>query len=282
MDKVVERLLCDTAPSRVADAAQKLAGDALAEIEDSLPRALAGDREQVDIYVAAYGRLTDQMLEAVESARPDLIAFDKDHNVLWVGEATKRPKCSASLPWMKEALQGEAMSAPFSDWVGSLDPGRGTALAIVAVLRSTLHTSKPISRPAKWQLPNWELDEGDVVRFYRAVTAALESTELPLERIQTVFGLNRTETAALFGVRRQALEGWVRNRVPAEREPKLATIGAIADLLSVQLKADRVAAVVRRPAPAHRGRSILAAIEAGDEEQVLETLRAGFDWSSGA
>lgn len=260
MDKTVERLLCDTAPSRVADAALKIDGAAVAEIEASLPQALAGDREQVRIYVAAYDRLLERVLETVEHAHPNFVSY---HHA-------------------KVVLQGEAMSAPFSDWVGSLGSGRGTAVAIVAMLRSTLPTAKPLSRPAKWRLPEWELGEGDAVRFYRAVLTELEGNEFPLERIRNVLGLNRTETAALFGVRRQALEGWERNGIPAEREAKLATIGAIADLLAVQLKADRVAAVVRRPAPAHGGRSILTAIEAGEEEQVLETLRAGFDWSSGA
>jgi hypothetical protein len=43
-----------------------------------------------------------------------------------------------------------------------------------------------------------------------------------------------------------------------------------------------VPAVVRRPAPAYGDRSILEAIAAGDEAQVLDRLRAGFDWASGA
>lgn len=263
MSKAVERILSDTAPRRVADAAQKLAGEEMAAIEASLPRALAGDREQVGVYVAAYERLTERMLKAVGEASPGLLAAADEHGRLTL-------------------LQGEAMNAPFSAWVGSLDPGRGTALAVVDQLRSSLRAAKPLSRPAKWRLPRWELEEGDVVRFYRAVAAAMEGRDLPLQRIQTVLGLNRTEAAVLFGVRRQALEGWERSGVPAERQAKLASIGAIADLLATQLKADRVPAVARRPAPAYGDRSILEAIAADAEDAVLEALRAGFDWSSGA
>jgi DNA-binding XRE family transcriptional regulator len=259
MDKTAKRILRDTAPSRVADAAQKLAGDALAEIDASLPRALAGDHEQVRIYVSACGRLTDQMLAVVGP-----------------------PRNRKSVPWIKAMLQGEAMNAPFSFWVGSLDPGRGTAVAMIAALRCNLPDTKPLSRPARRKLPKWELAEGDAVRFFSACTSALAGIELPLERVRNAFGLNRTEAAALFGVSRQALEGWERNGIPVDRQAKLSTINAIADLLETQLKADRVPAVVRRQAPAYGGRSILEAIEAGAEQDVLEALRAGFDWASGA
>jgi DNA-binding XRE family transcriptional regulator len=258
-ETVSERLLSDTAPSRVADAAERLAGEELAEIEARMPLALAGSREDARLYVFAYGRLIDRMLEARAEGRP-------------VEEA----------PWMKAVLWGEAMNAPFSAWVGSLGARRGTAVAAAEALRQAVSGGKPLSPPARRKLPEWDLREGDVVRFYRAVTAALEERELPLERVREVLSLNRTEAAALFGVRRQALEGWERSGVPSERQAKLATIGAIVDLLSAQLKADRIPAVVRRPAPAHGGRSILEAIAAGDEDRVLETLRAGFDWASGA
>ena len=281
MDKIVKSLLCETAPSRVADAAERLAGEEMAAIEANLPGALAGNREHVRLYVSAYGRLTERMLQAVEGACPDLVGFDDTHRVIWVAQmkSTSR-RAPKEVPWMKTVLWGEAMNTPFTAWVGSLDYGRGTAVAMVDLLRQTLAAGRPLSPPARKQLPLWDIGEGDVLRFYRAVTAALEDAELPLERIREVFALNRTEAAELFGVRRQALEGWERVGVPAERQAKLATLGAIADLLSLQLKADRVPAVVRRPAPAYGERSILQAIAAGEEEMVLEALRSGFDWAS--
>lgn len=105
---------------------------------------------------------------------------------------------------------------------------------------------------------------------------------LPLVRLRTVLGLNRTELARLFGVRRQAVDQWSAHGVPADRQEKLATLGAIADLLEAKLKADRIPGVVRRAAPAFDGRSALEAIAAGDQDAVLDELRDAFDWASAA
>lgn len=104
----------------------------------------------------------------------------------------------------------------------------------------------------------------------------------PLEHIRVTLGLNRTELAALFGVRRQAVDQWSSNGVPAERQEKLATLGAIADLLAAKLKADRVPGVVRRPSPAYGDRSILAAIADDDQDAALAELRDAFDWAAAA
>jgi DNA-binding XRE family transcriptional regulator len=285
VDPIVWKLLCETAPSRVADAAVRLAGDEVAAIEASLPGALEGNREHVHLYVIAYRRLSERMLEVVDGACPDLLSCsEKDWRLMVIHHQMKKPapECHRAISSAKAVLWGEAMNAPFTYWVGSLDSGRGTAVAMVSLLRQTLPGGRALSPPSKRLLPSWELDDRDVVRFYRAVTEVLWGAEQPLERVREILALNRTGAAELFGVRRQALEGWERNGVPAERQAKLATIGAIADILSVALKADRVAAVVRRAAPAYGDRSILEAIAAGDEEQVLEALRSGFDWASAA
>jgi transcriptional regulator with XRE-family HTH domain len=258
VDRQAKWIVAGTPLSRVAAAAEEIAGEAIAEIEASLPRALAGDREQVSLYVAAYGRLTDQLLDA--------LADDKELE---------------AVPWVKTVLRNEAMSAPFTYWVGRLGPGQGTALAAVELLRGMLPKGKPLPRPAERRLPVWNIDEGDVVRFYRAVAVSLEGEESPIEVVRKVLGLSRTEFAALFGVRRQALDGWERKGLPAERQTKLAAISGIADLLAKQLKPERIPAVVRRPAPAYGGRSILEGIAAGKEDEILVALRDGFDWASG-
>jgi DNA-binding XRE family transcriptional regulator len=261
MATLVDRLLEATPPKQIADAMTKIAEEAIDQIDRSLPRALEGDPSQVRLYVDAYCALSERALEAVEAGG-------------------KSPQ--ANIPWMRSMLAGEAMSAPFSQWVGSFGAGRGTAVAIVALLREALPGTRPLPVPTRRRLPTWNIEDTDVVRFYRAVSESLEGGEAPLERVRSVLGLSRTDLAGLFGVKRQALERWDTHGVPAERQEKLATLCAIVDLLTAQLKGDRIPGVVRRTALAYGNRSILEAIAAGDEEAVLDELRTAFDWASAA
>lgn len=108
------------------------------------------------------------------------------------------------------------------------------------------------------------------------------SPATPLDQIASAFRLSRTELARLFGVRRQALDQWEARGLPAARQEKLATLGAIADLLTAKLKGDRVPGVVRRRTPAYGGRTLLDAVADGDEGLVLAELRDAFDWSIAA
>lgn len=255
--RVAERVLTGVRANGVASAAEKIAGESIAEIEAALPKALAGDRSSVRIYLHAFSHMTNEMLDAVNQEAPAIAA-----------------------PWIRSVLEGEAMRAPFSDWVGAMGPGKGVALAFVSSLRQTLPGTKPLRAPARMRLPAWDLENRDVVRFYRAITELLEGSELPLDRIRRLLDLNRTELALLFGVSRQAVEKWEVQGVPSERQDKLSTIGAIVDLLEMQLKPDRIAGVARRPAPAYGDRSILEAIAAGEENLVLAKLRKAFDWAT--
>lgn len=104
--------------------------------------------------------------------------------------------------------------------------------------------------------------------------------DTPLERITKAFSLSRTELARLFGVRRQALDQWEARGLPAARQEKLATLGAIVDLLTTKLKPDRIPGVVRRPTSAYGERTLLEAIADNDQDLVLAELRDAFDWST--
>jgi hypothetical protein len=279
---LADRLLSQSAPGRVSAAAVRIAGGAVADIEASLPLALAGQRGQVRVYVDAYRVLTGRMLDAVGEVRPDLLSFDDQHRVVVLAEAKRPGHRSKTVPWVRATLERDAMSVPFSDWVGTFGAGKGTAVAVVALLRATLPGTQPLTPPRGRRLPGWPLDEQDVVRFYRAVGDELSRIETPLDRLTSVLGLTATELANLFGVRRQAPDQWAVRGVPAERQEKLATLGEIADLLAVKLKRDRIPGVVRRAAPAYGGRSILQAIGDGDEKLVLDELRDAFDWAAAA
>jgi hypothetical protein len=281
MAKTADRLLTASDPRVVARAAARVGGDAIGHIEASLPGALAGRRDEVRAYVDAYRALTDSVLEVAVQARPDLAARDHDGRVVFVADAKTPVRGSTARGWMMAALEREAMSVPFSGWVGTLGIGDGTAGAVAASVRAVLPGMTPLA-PPNGHVPDWQLDERQFVRFSQAVLDELSHTETPLDHIADVLGLTHTELAALFAVRRQAVDQWAARGVPAERQEKLATVGEIADLLAAKLKRERIPGVVRRAAASYGDRSILEAIAAGDEGRVLAELRDAFDWAAAA
>jgi transcriptional regulator with XRE-family HTH domain len=275
------RVLTASTPGAVARAAAEIGGDSVEQIESALPRALAGERSQVRLYVDAYRELTGRVVDAAADAGVDALAIDEDGQIRVAVQAKSSGQRAETVQWMKAALEHEAVNVPFSGWVGTLGVGRGTAGAVAALVRAALPGVDPLI-PPNGRLPNWQLDDRQFVRFSRAVLDELSRADTPLEHIGDVLGLTQTELAGLFGVRRQALDQWATRGVPAERQEKVATLGAIADLLGAKLKRDRIPGVVRRHAPAYGDRSILDAIAAGDEDRVLEELQDAFDWSAAA
>lgn len=98
-----------------------------------------------------------------------------------------------------------------------------------------------------------------------------------LDRVLDVWGLSQAEAGRLFGVSRQAVAKWVAAGLPAERTPAVADLAGATDLLVRYLQRDRIPAVVRRPAEALAGRSLLDLVADGDTAGVLEACRAMFD-----
>jgi hypothetical protein len=103
-----------------------------------------------------------------------------------------------------------------------------------------------------------------------------------LDRIEEAFELSNTRLAGLFDVRRQALDGWRERGIPGARLEKATTVAEIADLLSHRLKPERVPGVVRRPAVAYGGLTMLEMIARDRHRELLESVRRTFDWSSAA
>lgn len=115
--------------------------------------------------------------------------------------------------------------------------------------------------------------------WLRALTDRLDellgSTEL--DRLLSAWDLSLSEAAQMFGVSRQALSKWRSRGVPAERMPALADLASATGLLERRIKRERIPAVVRRPAEALGGRSLLAIARAGEHAAVLEAVERMFD-----
>jgi hypothetical protein len=97
-----------------------------------------------------------------------------------------------------------------------------------------------------------------------------------LRRILSVWDLNQSDAARVFGVTRQAIAKWFDAGVPPHRAVVIVDLGAATDLLVRHLKRDRVAAVVRRPAERLANRSLLDLVLANDHRGVLEACRSMF------
>ena len=97
-----------------------------------------------------------------------------------------------------------------------------------------------------------------------------------LKRILSIWQLNQSDAARIFGVSRQAISKWFDGGVPPERAVVVADLGAATDLLVRHIKRDRVPAVVRRPAARLGGRSLLDLLHEQNYVGVLRACRAMF------
>jgi len=232
--------------------------------EVDLGRALAGDQQAVVAYVGAW-----------RSARIRLIT-----QVLQDCPSIRFP------PLAVEALDWEALQAPFSAWQLVVDDARsGLALDLIARLRNILvHSATPLlpSDQAMLLTAKREVDQEAVRKFYRQAVAALEGRGTMAAQIVDAFALNKAELGRLFGVSRQAADQWLGSDLPADRRGKASTILAIVDLLSHRLKRGRLPGVVRRPAPAYDDLSMLDMIAADRHEELLASVRSSFDFAKTA
>ena len=120
----------------------------------------------------------------------------------------------------------------------------------------------------------------DVTKEWPRVVTAAGAAADALERIQGILDVNLTELGQLFGASRQAVSSWLRKGVPSARKPKVLTVLNVAELLERKLKTGRVPAVVRQPAAAYEGKSMLEMIEEDRHDQLLREVRESFDWTA--
>jgi hypothetical protein len=81
-----------------------------------------------------------------------------------------------------------------------------------------------------------------------------------------------------MGVKRQAVDKWLLAGPPPDRAPKIAAIAEIGDILRHRLREGLPVAVVRRPAEAYGGRTMLEVIAADEHEWLLRSVRDSFDF----
>lgn len=141
-----------------------------------------------------------------------------------------------------------------------------------------------ISAELSGDTPSSELFQKLVEKGRRAEEelGGADSGVLGLLRVREIFDFSQTEMGQLFGTSRQAVTAWQQRGVPSARRAKLHTLLEIGELLERKLKPGRVPAVFRKPAPAYGGESMFDRVRQDRQDEVLETVRESFDWSSTA
>lgn len=260
-----------------ADAVRKalhgLGGGVLGDLRGSLDGALHGSDDAARDYVRQYRRLTDALLGEGRKARPDLIA-DAGGGRLTIADGNGHPVRA----WLG-VLENASIDAPFLPWTARYDLADSVALELTNRVRALIGTPA-LTPPAEPMRP--PVDDLAAERFQRRVRAHLNEPEDPLRRLMRVFALSKSELGRLFGVSRQAVDGWLGHGVPADRRDKLASLLALTDLLERKLKADRIPGIARRPAEAYGGRTMLELIAADRQRELLERVRDSFAWSQAA
>ena len=181
-------------------------------------------------------------------------------------------------------VEHASAAAPFTPWAARFELADAVGLDLTDRVRRLLGTAPLLMPEIESGFAQVAIDEIAVRRFFRRVRHYLNhpDDEEPLGRLMDAFALSKTELAGLFGVSRQAIDGWLQSGVPSERQEKLITLLDIADLLDRKLKAGRLSGVARRAADAYGGQTMLELIAADRHRELLDSVRASFDWSQAA
>jgi hypothetical protein len=114
------------------------------------------------------------------------------------------------------------------------------------------------------------------------VPARKSTDRRSLSQVAEAFGLDAAGLAVMLRVSVAELERWERAGVPAARQRELDDIVFVAETLDRKLKPGTVAQVVRRPAAAYGGQSLLDLLTVGHHEQARRAVAGSFDWALSA
>jgi hypothetical protein len=228
---------------RMALATRPSVPDAQRALLDDLPAALAGDEAAARRYARGWHALVRDLLAT----------------------RTDAPVAAA------DVLDHLALTAPFAPG-GPLRALMSAAAGIMPGMTGSVPSTVPLDVP----------DSLDYQRFARIVLQELSGAGTGLEHVMAAWRLSVADVGRLFGVARQAVQQWLRGGVPPARQPKLAAVRHVADLLEQNLQPDRVPAIVRTPADAYGGRSMLQMIGDDDLDELLDSVQRSFDWSATA
>jgi hypothetical protein len=235
----------------LAYAAAELDPAAVDSFELLTPRALAGSSEASTAFARTLTSYVDKVTDQIDPSGP-------------LGQVGHR-----------RTLLLRAVLAPTTGWVISFGFGTGIAASVAASARELTSLGEPIAAPPG--LPP-EVANADVFEFERRVLTSLRLQDEPLDVIGQALELTKGELGELFGVSRQAVSEWMDTGIPSGRMRDVSQILRAVGILTRKLRPGRTSLVVRRPAPALAGRTILEAMRE-DPYQAANAVEEAFDWS---
>jgi hypothetical protein len=238
----------------LSDASKRVCDDLLPDVAAALDRVMPlvahGDRIAVRRYLA-YVDEAAMALTALPAIAPDEL-----------------PPSVVVYTMLRQDAVGLRWAAPSSDGIGIVtvlvDRMRGVAGGLPQVCGKA-------SR---------EIDVHHFRWFVKQVAESNHAREQasPLRRAMDTLDLTSSDVASLMGVKRQAVDKWLLAGPPPERAPKVAAIAAIGDILRYRLRDGLPVAVVRRPAEAYGGRTMLEVIAADEHDWLLRSVEDSFDF----
>jgi transcriptional regulator with XRE-family HTH domain len=249
-------------------------GELIGKLRGGLAAAFEGSPEGARQYVCSYRLLAEELIGEAHRTLRDAVV-DAGNGRLAIADAHGQPARA-----LFGVLENASVEAPFTSWANEYDAAEAVALYAANHVRSLVgaHVLTPPAEPLRL------FDDLAAQRFQRCVRRELSEpgNDDPLVRLMRLFKLSKSELGRLFGVSRQAVDGWLTNGVPADREEKLATLLALADLLERKLKTDRIPGIARRPADAYGGKTMLELIGEDRQRELLGLVRDSFAWSQAA
>ena len=218
--------------------------DLVQELRQALPAALAGDEDAARRYARAWHQLVLQL----------------------VGSASRTPASAV------EVLDRLSLTAPF-DPLGPIHALMSVASTIIGDMdQRPAVRSSPVILPASI----------DFDGFTRAVLDELAGAGSAIRSLLSAWQLSIAEAARLFGVTRQAMQQWLAGDVPPARLPKVLAVVRIADLLSRNIRPERIGGIVRSPVPGYAGATMLQLIAQDRHQELLDSVARSFDWAATA
>lgn len=243
-------------------------------LETDLATASKRVAEEIADIVAALDQLVPRLIVARDRTAVRRYWYYADFAAEWLSNRqADNPDAFPPSTYMYDYLRRNAVALP---WVAPTADGLGVVTVLVDRLRGMA-----TGLPQEHVQPSRAIDGHHFAWFLKTMSQEeFESTHSePLRRTMETLSLSKSDVAKLMGVSRQAVDKWLLAGPPAERAPKIGALAELADILRYRLLPGLPGEVVRRPAPAYGGRTMLEVIADDKHEWLLQTTKDSFDFN---